>query len=132
MFGPDLDIYSVQYKRWGLLRWLWRPYQKWICHRSWLSHGFLVGTGVRIIYLSSSLAFMGAGILAIAPFLGLETEAIESHFASLWQQRSQYAQEATALFAGLELGAMSHSLSDGLGTFFRKIAPKKSASRFKK
>ncbi len=28
MFGPDLDIYSVQYKRWGYLRWLWIPYQK--------------------------------------------------------------------------------------------------------
>jgi len=27
MFGPDLDLYSVQYKRWGPLRLLWIPYQ---------------------------------------------------------------------------------------------------------
>ena len=27
MFGPDLDIYSLQYKRWGIGRWIWLPYQ---------------------------------------------------------------------------------------------------------
>jgi len=27
MFGPDLDLHSVQYKRWGPLRLLWIPYQ---------------------------------------------------------------------------------------------------------
>lgn len=30
MFGPDLDIYSRQYQRWGFLRFIWLPYQK-IC-----------------------------------------------------------------------------------------------------
>lgn len=28
MFSPDLDIYSIQYQRWGFLRWIWLPYQK--------------------------------------------------------------------------------------------------------
>ena len=27
MFGPDLDIQSRQYTRWGVLRFLWLPYR---------------------------------------------------------------------------------------------------------
>ena len=52
MFGPDLDIYSVQYKRWGYLRWLWIPYQKTLKHRSFFSHGLIIGTTIRLIYLA--------------------------------------------------------------------------------
>jgi uncharacterized metal-binding protein len=44
MFGPDLDIYSVQYKRWGWFRWIWIPYRSAILHRSQLSHVLLIGT----------------------------------------------------------------------------------------
>ena len=28
MFGPDLDLYSRQYQRWGCVRWIWIHYQK--------------------------------------------------------------------------------------------------------
>jgi len=63
LLSPDLDIRSRPYKRWGWLRWLWLPYQKSIRHRSWLSHGWIIGTLLRI---------------------------------------------------GLELGAMSHGVSDGI------------------
>ncbi|MEZ0373348.1 MAG: metal-binding protein, partial [Candidatus Sericytochromatia bacterium] len=34
MFSGDLDVKSVQYKRWGWLRWIWIPYQKSVSHRS--------------------------------------------------------------------------------------------------
>lgn len=132
MFGPDLDIYSVQYKRWGFLRWLWRPYQKCIGHRSWFSHGFLLGTSLRILYLSLFLGVIGAGLLTIAPLLGLETEEITPQLSAFWHQRSQYFREAIALFVGLELGAMSHSFSDGLISFYRKLTAKKPVARPKK
>ncbi len=36
--SPDLDIVSRPYKRWGWMRWIWIPYQKFIPHRSPLSH----------------------------------------------------------------------------------------------
>ena len=39
MFGPDLDIHSVQYRRWGWFRWIWLPYRGSMRHRSILSHG---------------------------------------------------------------------------------------------
>jgi len=43
--SPDLDLKSKPFKRWGVLRVLWLPYQKLIpCHRHWLSHGVIVGS----------------------------------------------------------------------------------------
>jgi uncharacterized metal-binding protein len=52
--SPDLDLVSRPYKRWGLLRWLWLPYQKLIPrHRHWLSHGPVIGSLVRLFYLAA-------------------------------------------------------------------------------
>ena len=56
MLGPDLDIHSIQYRRWGPLRWIWLPYQKALKHRSQLSHGPIIGTAVRVMYLSVWIA----------------------------------------------------------------------------
>ncbi|NET52662.1 MAG: metal-binding protein, partial [Merismopedia sp. SIO2A8] len=59
MFGPDLDIYSRQFKRWGWLRWIWIPYQKSMRHRSVLSHGLLIGTTLRVVYLAIWIVGLG-------------------------------------------------------------------------
>ncbi len=56
MFGPDLDIHSRQYQRWGWLRWIWQPYQHNLRHRSFLSHGPIIGTALRVFYLASWIA----------------------------------------------------------------------------
>ncbi|XGB41796.1 MAG: metal-binding protein [Nodosilinea sp. LVE1205-7] len=56
LLGPDLDIHSVQYKRWGWLRWIWLPYRGSMRHRSFWSHGPIIGTTVRVIYGSCWLA----------------------------------------------------------------------------
>src|SRR5918911_983706 len=50
MFGPDLDIQSRQYTRWGPLRFLWLPYKVALPHRSRLSHSILLGTWIRVVY----------------------------------------------------------------------------------
>ncbi len=42
MFGPDLDIYSVQFQRWGFLRWIWLPYQKSNAGVSCAGFGYLI------------------------------------------------------------------------------------------
>jgi uncharacterized metal-binding protein len=49
--SPDLDLYSRIYLRWGLLRWIWIPYQKLIHHRSWLSHSGPISATLRLMYL---------------------------------------------------------------------------------
>ncbi|MEB3338049.1 MAG: metal-binding protein, partial [Leptolyngbyaceae bacterium] len=65
MFGPDLDIYSRQYQRWGWLKWIWLPYRKLLKHRSFWSHGFVVGTTLRLLYFTACVG------LAVATGFGV-------------------------------------------------------------
>jgi uncharacterized metal-binding protein len=121
MFGPDLDIYSRQYQRWGLLRWIWLPYQKSLRHRSFLSHGPIIGTTLRVVYLSCLLVIVAFVAVIILEKLG--------NIAFNWQDLSKnverslvsYGTEYLALFLGLELGAMSHSLSDWGGSAYKRV-----------
>ncbi len=121
MFGPDLDIYSLQFQRWGFLRWIWLPYQKSLRHRSFLSHGPIIGTTLRVVYLGTLLTVVAIFALLIAEKLG--------NFALNWQDLSLivgrslwvYPTEYIALFLGLELGAMSHSLSDWGGSAYKRF-----------
>jgi len=113
MFGPDLDLHSVQYKRWGLVRWIWIPYQKTLRHRSLLSHGPIIGTTLRILYLTTWLGILGIFALGIAmvwgSFVGQNWQIlIQSAARSL----THHSAEWLAIYFGLELGAMSHAVSD--------------------
>ena len=120
IFGPDLDLYSFHYKRWGKLRWLWKPYQKAIKHRSIWSHGPIVGTIGRLLYLSLWLGLVGLGYLAINQLAGgkiyTEQQLIDLGKHSIERNLSVYL----ARFCGLELGAMSHYLSDWLVSAFKR------------
>jgi uncharacterized metal-binding protein len=142
MFGPDLDIYSHQYTRWGILRWIWLPYRKMFRHRSPYTHGFFIGTVLRILYVSLLLlVIMSFGILGWAIALQVQgvmtwdraalplttgviqpiVQSIQTHW-QLW----------LAVWFGLETGAMSHSLSDAIGSQikrWRRGSPKKSRRR---
>lgn len=131
MFGPDLDIYSQQYKRWGILRWMWLPYRNSMRHRSLLSHGFLVGTVGRLIYLVAWIAVVGSGAIlvgAIAQQLLHTTPhwqiPAQQHFGGSTQLALQiiqnHPQEFLAIAVGCELGAMSHSLSDWIGSAIKR------------
>src|SRR3954463_9455939 len=63
MFGPDLDIQSRQYTRWGVFRFLWFPYKVVFKHRSRWSHGIVFGTLIRVLYFTGVLALLvSAGI----------------------------------------------------------------------
>lgn len=112
MFGPDLDIYSRQFQRWGFLRWIWIPYQKSLRHRSFLSHGPIIGTALRSLYLSLWIIILGGLVILIADLFGVETSEWKTSTKLALASVSQYKAEGIALLLGLELGAMSHSLSD--------------------
>ncbi len=125
MFGPDLDIRSVQSKRWGWLAWIWHPYRKSLRHRSWLSHGFLAGTLFRLAYLSLWILI---GILWV-----LEVTNSTGHTQVTWNELGQtiltvfgrHWRTWTAITIGLELGAMSHSFSDwGYSAWKRDRSPR--------
>ncbi|MDZ8077702.1 MAG: metal-binding protein [Nostoc sp. DcaGUA01] len=121
MFGPDLDIYSVQFQRWGFLRWIWLPYQKSLRHRSFLSHGPIIGTTLRIIYLGCLLAILAIFILVIAQKLWNFSFTLQDLGGTIGRSLLDYDTEYVALFLGLELGAMSHSLSDWSGSAYKRF-----------
>jgi uncharacterized metal-binding protein len=131
MFGPDLDIYSQQYKRWGILRWIWLPYRRGLRHRSLISHGAIVGTIGRILYLSVWIVlFVSVGIVSYAivqQLLGAIPDwqnTVQVSMSAVMQNSLIFIQrapiECLALGIGLELGAMSHSLSDWIGSRIRR------------
>ncbi|MFB2835283.1 metal-binding protein [Floridanema evergladense] len=121
MFGPDLDIYSRQYQRWGFLRWIWIPYQKSLRHRSFLSHGPIIGTALRSLYLTLWIVILGGMVILIADLLGVETTDWKTSTKLALTSVTQHKAEGIALLVGLELGAMSHSLSDWSGSAIKRL-----------
>ncbi|WP_228024249.1 metal-binding protein [Synechocystis salina] len=131
MFGPDLDIHSCQYKRWGWLRWIWLPYRRFIPHRSPLSHGFLIGTMLRLLYLSCwlLLAALGMGIVLVL-LQKLSLERLQGvDWLSLGQWVQNHRGELVIIFLGLEAGAMAHSLSDWGSSWLKKRLGRKKQTR---
>jgi uncharacterized metal-binding protein len=120
MFGPDLDIHSIQFKRWGWFRWIWIPYRGSMRHRSPLSHSPITGTALRIVYL---LAWVGA-----VSFVSLALLNEIWQFGWTWRDIGVFLGrslqknklEWLMLCLGLELGALSHYAADlGLTTYKR-------------
>jgi uncharacterized metal-binding protein len=121
MFGPDLDIYSRHYQRWGVLRFIWLPYQKSLRHRSFLSHGPIVGTMLRVLYLSVIVSILVILVLVIAEKLWNVNLNWQLFSATVVRSLTHYSNEVLTLLLGLELGAMSHSLSDWSGSAYKRF-----------
>ena len=118
MFGPDLDIHSLQYKRWGIIRSIWLPYRRLLRHRSVFSHGLILGTCIRVLYLLSIFGTISILAVAIAQLLfGFAWNWQDFVRAKLDLLVWKYPQETWGLFIGLEIGAMSHSLSDWFNSY---------------
>lgn len=69
IFTPDLDVPGTRADRqvregagfipaviWAIV---WYPYSALIPHRSWLSHGLIIGTLIRIVYIAVPLYLLG-------------------------------------------------------------------------
>lgn len=134
MFGPDLDLRSRPFKRWGWLRWIWIPYQKALRHRSVFSHGLLIGTTLRVLYLTAWLLVLGVFILGIIQLFQDITWSWQEFSQEVLRSLIRYQGEWLALFAGLELGAMSHAVSDWIGSTYKrsKRKPKHKSTRSKR
>lgn len=120
MFGPDLDIHSVQFKRWGWLRWIWIPYRGSLKHRSPLSHSPITGTALRILYLLTLVGFLCALGLALVNQIGQLGWTWGDIVRGMGRSLLQHRQQWLALILGIELGALSHSLADWFATTRRR------------
>ncbi len=129
MFGPDLDTRSVQIRRWGLLRWIWWPYRRFVPHRSRLSHGVLVGTFLRLVYLTVVFCAL-AGLVAygLQQYGGVSVvKELEVTYPMLTKQTARWEWKFVLwILLGLELGAISHIIADTLVS-----AVKRQRKRFK-
>jgi uncharacterized metal-binding protein len=120
MLSPDLDLKSRPFQRWGWLRIIWIPYQKVLSHRSTLSHGFVIGTTVRLLYLVTILFFVAIFGVAIAQLiLGFDWNW-QTAIAQGFRWIKEHYPSAIALFLGLELGAASHYLADWIGSTHKR------------
>jgi uncharacterized metal-binding protein len=126
MFGPDLDIQSRQYTRWGVFRFLWLPYRGMFRHRSRWSHGIVFGTLIRVIYFTLVLALVvSAGVYLRAALMSgpMPTfiEVVQAWRAIEAGARAQVGEHAAwAGLAGLWWGAASHTLTDVAWSVLRK------------
>ncbi|WP_295615131.1 metal-binding protein [Chamaesiphon sp. GL140_3_metabinner_50] len=95
-------------------------YQQALKHRSIWSHGPIIGTIGRIVYLSLWVSLIGLFWLRIAQFIGIKTYTGQQLLVILQQSIAKNSAIYIALFCGLELGAMSHYLSDWLVSTYKR------------
>ena len=126
MFGPDLDIQSRQYARWGVFRFFWLPYRMLFRHRSRWSHGIIFGTLIRILYFTIVLALIvSAGVYLRATLLSGPVPTFDE-IMQAWRAidssiRVSVGEHAIwAGLAGLWWGAASHTLTDVAWSVLRK------------
>lgn len=127
MFGPDLDLDSKPYKRWGPLKLLWKPYQAALPHRSVLSHGPVLGTIIRIVYFLLVFSAFGATILYLSRVYvhgqqstwSAEFNLIQSDMLMFWNNSDQTL--FLGAFGGMWAGALAHTAADITWTTFKKI-----------
>jgi uncharacterized metal-binding protein len=126
MFGPDLDIQSRQYTRWGPLRFLWWPYKVVLPHRSRLSHSILLGTWIRVIYFLVVIAItLAVALYARDFYLHRQAASLSDAggaFTRVWEVVASVRRNyLIAALIGLWLGATSHTVADVLGSFFKSV-----------
>jgi len=127
MFGPDLDIQSRQYTRWGVFRFIWLPYRLMFRHRSRWSHGIIFGTLIRVVYFAIVLALLVlVGVYLRALFLAPPVPGWDE-VAHAWRAIEEAALRlgagkgvVLAALAGLWWGAASHTLTDVVWSIVRK------------
>jgi uncharacterized metal-binding protein len=125
MFGPDLDIHSNQSVRWGWLRWMWQPYRRAIPHRSALSHGPVIGTVCRLLYVGLWIILISLAYQSVCHFLKWPTWNEVQIWRSIQQFGNRNSTTLLGIFVGLEVGSMSHYTADFLSSLSKKFSAKK-------
>lgn len=112
LFSCDLDIDSTEYRRWGPLRILWWPYKEAVPHRSWISHGLVVGPLLRLAYftfLVYALMWIVFGVLdrsaQLQTLVQQFTTSLHDHPGIVY-----------GFLIGFVLGGAAHSIPDWITT----------------
>lgn len=108
LLTPDLDQETISTVEWKVLRltlglghlWLafWGPYSAVMPHRSFLSHGPIISTSLRVLYMWAGFKLLGEVFLAVPDVPALRLLMLESWFQ--------------AAFLGLCLSDLGHWVLD--------------------
>lgn len=121
MFSGDLDIRSKQTNRWKFLKFIWIPYKKMFRHRSKFTHGVVLGTIIRVLYLTAVIiGFLILGNLFSNFIFGKEVVDIKMFIENSKNIIIENSQIVLTIFIGLMIGSLSHSLTDFLHSAFRR------------
>lgn len=133
-FSPDLDIDSAIYYRWKFFRWIWKPYRLIITHRSIFSHGLIIGTIIRIIYLFLIITIFLFLIITIFVFLSEKTlslinintfnMAVKDYSNYIINKIIMYKYYFIGSYIALEFSAEVHIFSDRLSTGYKRMKTK--------
>jgi len=119
----DLDLDSKEYRRWGPFRVIWWPYRQCVPHRSWLSHGLVMGGIIRVAYLATACTVMFWLSLWLISRLGPHIDAsraTEAGWLSIVAFARQHPDWTSALLGGFILAGSAHSIADGISTWFKR------------
>lgn len=125
MFGPDLDTISDQYSRWWIFRPMWFPYRSAFKHRSRWSHGLVFGTMFRVIYFLGVLTLAVYTAFFVTDWIAGGGIPDAGTFLSAWRDLGTAAKAyfgqyvLVAVFAGLWIGAASHTVTDMTVTYVK-------------
>ncbi|MBO9129970.1 metal-binding protein [Bacillus sp. 165] len=115
--SPDLDIRSASYRKWGLFRIIWYPYQVIMPHRSFLTHTFIIGDLIRLLYL----------LFVLSPILYFANKTVlNSELVSIVESNK------TLIFnfvTGVMSASAVHIIADVLNTKRKKLFRKKRKRR---
>ena len=117
--SPDLDVNHLNTtcaKRWGCLKYLWKPYAIWFSHRG-ISHSLIIGTLSRVAYfLVVAVPLIGAIALltdvAIVMLFGLDASLLKWSRAIAQAQPDYFWPVWVPFLVGVEKSAITHYLCD--------------------
>ena len=125
MLSPDLDLDSSVYHRWGVLKWLWLPYQKVMPHRSFFSHSFIIAPLIRVAYflVVCYLLFRG-GTWLLHFVLPVDRNGMtDTAYAALVSFPNTHPAHFWAASIGLLWGTALHVFPDVFGTRLKRMNP---------
>lgn len=132
LLSPDLDlIHSHPSRGWGVLRWIWWPYQRMLRHRG-ISHWPFLGTATRCLYLVVMLdLILSSGRLLWylsssgwqITSLSLASEAIHERRLFWVELADRHQRHLICGLLGLALGDLLHLFLD----FFSSLRSRKKA-----
>ncbi len=113
LFSPDLDLDSAIDDRWGVLRWIWRPYMRVVPHRHFWSHSLVFAPLLRLAYFY--VVITGLIFLSVWGLAALGVVVPDYHlqlFMSLRRLIAANPEVSIALLAGFCSGSAAHTVAD--------------------